>query len=40
MMQNAVADYSLMAANITEVAQGERKSIAKEVVNGKTKSKD
>ncbi len=29
MMQNAVADYSLMAANIREVAQGERKSKAK-----------
>lgn len=31
MMQNAVADYSLMAANIMEVAQGERKSKAKEM---------
>ncbi|WP_312342506.1 hypothetical protein [Chryseobacterium binzhouense] len=33
MMQNAVADYSLMAANIMEVAQGERKSKAKEVTD-------
>ncbi|MCU7619281.1 type VI secretion system tip protein VgrG [Chryseobacterium sp. PBS4-4] len=31
MMQNAVADYSLMAANIMEVAQGERKSKAKDI---------
>lgn len=31
MMQNAIADYSLMAANIMEVAQGERKSKAKEI---------
>jgi len=31
MMQNAVADYSLMAANIMEVAKGERKSKAKEM---------
>ena len=31
MMQNAVADYSLMAANITEVAQGEKKAKAKEI---------
>ncbi len=31
MMQNAVADYSLMAANISEIAQGERKSKAKEI---------
>ncbi|MCS3532771.1 type VI secretion system Vgr family protein [Chryseobacterium sp. JUb7] len=31
MMQNAVTDYSLMAANIMEVAQGERKSRAKEI---------
>lgn len=31
MMQNAVADYSLMAANIMEVAQGERKSRAKDI---------
>ena len=31
MMQNAIMDYSLMAANITEVAQGERKSRAKKV---------
>ncbi|WP_346985278.1 hypothetical protein [Chryseobacterium sp. POE27] len=31
MIQNAVADYSLMAANITEVAQGERKSRAKNI---------
>ena len=31
MMQNATLDYSLMAANILEVAQGERKSKAKEV---------
>jgi Rhs element Vgr protein len=30
-MQNAVADYSLMAANIIEVAQGERKSRAKDI---------
>ena len=29
MLQNAVADYSLMAANIMEVAHGERKSKAK-----------
>ena len=37
MMQNAVADYSLMAANIMEVAQGERKSEAtqiKEIAGG------
>ncbi|WP_267404866.1 MULTISPECIES: hypothetical protein [unclassified Chryseobacterium] len=33
MIQNAVADYSLMAANIMEVAQGERKSRAKEVTD-------
>ena len=32
-MQNAVADYSLMAANIREVAQGERNSNAKEVLD-------
>ena len=31
MMQNAIADYSLIAANIMEVAQGERKSKAKKV---------
>ena len=31
MTQNAVLDYSLMAANIMEVAQGERKSKAKEM---------
>lgn len=31
MIQNAIADYSLMAANITEVAQGERKSRAKNI---------
>ncbi|GAA5092378.1 phage baseplate assembly protein V [Chryseobacterium ginsengisoli] len=31
MMQNAIADYSLMAANIMEVAQGERNSKAKEM---------
>ena len=29
MMQNAVADYSLIAANISEFAKGERKSKAK-----------
>ncbi|BFO66735.1 type VI secretion system Vgr family protein [Chryseobacterium sp. KCF3-3] len=33
MMQNAVADYSLMAANIMEIAQGERKSRAKSVTD-------
>ncbi|MBB6370061.1 type VI secretion system Vgr family protein [Chryseobacterium shigense] len=33
MMQNAVADYSLMAANIMEVAQGERKSKAQKVTD-------
>jgi len=33
MMQNAVADYSLMAANIMEVAKGEKKSKAKEVTD-------
>ncbi|WP_426478963.1 hypothetical protein ACP3T3_05775 [Chryseobacterium sp. CBSDS_008] len=33
MMQNAVADYSLMAANIMETAQGERKSKAKSVTD-------
>ena len=31
MMKNAVMDYSLMAANITEVAQGERKARAKKM---------
>lgn len=31
MVQNAVADYSLMAANITEIAKGEKKSRAKEM---------
>ncbi|MFV0305820.1 MAG: phage baseplate assembly protein V [Moheibacter sp.] len=31
MLQNAVLDYTLMAANIMEVAQGERKSRAKEM---------
>jgi hypothetical protein len=31
MMQNAIADYSLIAANIMDVAQGERKSKAKKV---------
>lgn len=31
MMQNATLDYSLFAANIMEVAQGERKSRAKEM---------
>ncbi|WP_185145802.1 phage baseplate assembly protein V [Chryseobacterium sp. SNU WT5] len=31
MVQNAILDYSLMAANITEIAQGERKSRAKKV---------
>ncbi len=31
MIQNAVADYSLVAANIMEVAQGERKSRAKNI---------
>ncbi len=33
MMQNAVADYSLMAANIMEVAKGERKSKAQKVTD-------
>ena len=33
MMQNAVADYSLMAANIMEVAKGKRESEAKEVID-------
>lgn len=33
MMQNAVADYSLMAANIMEIAQGERKSKAQKVTD-------
>jgi len=38
MTQNAVLDYSLMAANIMEVAQGERKSRAKEMKeNAQTK---
>ncbi|EKB58459.1 hypothetical protein [Bergeyella zoohelcum] len=32
MMQNAVLDYSLVAANIMEIAQGERKSKAKEII--------
>ncbi|HEX8576531.1 MAG TPA: phage baseplate assembly protein V, partial [Flavobacterium sp.] len=31
MIQEAVADYSLTAANISEVAQGEKKSKAKEI---------
>ena len=31
MVQNAIMDYTLMAANIMEVAQGERKSRAKEM---------
>lgn len=39
MMQNAVADYSLMAANITEMAQGERKSKAKEVTDQSSNKK-
>ena len=39
MMQNAVADYSLMAANIMEVAQGERKSKAKEVTDQSSNKK-
>lgn len=30
-IQNATADYSLIAANIMEVAQGERKSEAKNI---------
>ena len=34
MMQNAVVDYLLMAANITEVAQGEKKAKAKEINEG------
>ncbi|MCP1300357.1 hypothetical protein NK356_14355 [Chryseobacterium sp. S0630] len=33
MMQNAVADYSLMAANIMEIAQGEKKSRAKNITD-------
>ncbi|MCW3161522.1 hypothetical protein OH806_09635 [Chryseobacterium sp. WLa1L2M3] len=33
MMQNAILDYSLMTANITEIAQGERKAKAKEVTD-------
>lgn len=38
MMQNAALDYSLMAANILEVAQGERKARAKEMKeNAKSK---
>uniref|UniRef100_UPI0039A73B30 hypothetical protein n=1 Tax=Ornithobacterium rhinotracheale TaxID=28251 RepID=UPI0039A73B30 len=37
MIQNAVADYSLRAANIMEVAQGERKSKAKEVTDQSSK---
>jgi uncharacterized protein involved in type VI secretion and phage assembly len=39
MMQNATLDYSLMAANISEVAQGERKAKAKEI-NESAKSKE
>lgn len=39
MIQNAVADYSLMAANIMEVAQGERKSKAKEVTDQSSNKK-
>ena len=39
MMQNAVADYSLMTANIMEVAQGERKSKAKEVTDQSSNKK-
>ena len=31
MMQNAVTDYSLIAANISEIAEGERKSKAKTI---------
>ncbi|HEU4495898.1 MAG TPA: phage baseplate assembly protein V, partial [Flavobacterium sp.] len=31
MIQNAAADYSLMATNITEIAQGEKKSKAKDI---------
>jgi hypothetical protein len=31
MMQNSIGDYNLMAANILEIAQGERKSKAKDL---------
>ncbi|MEC5395855.1 phage baseplate assembly protein V, partial [Bergeyella sp. RCAD1439] len=33
MMQSAVLDYSLVAANITEIAQGNRESKAKEIID-------
>jgi uncharacterized protein involved in type VI secretion and phage assembly len=39
MMQNAVADYSLTAANIIEQAKGERKSKAKKVTDKSKKKK-
>ena len=31
--KNAIGDYSLIAANITEIARGERKARAKQVVD-------
>ncbi|SHK24423.1 hypothetical protein [Chryseobacterium polytrichastri] len=39
MLQNAGGDYSLLAKNIMEIAQGERKSKAKEVTDQSEKKK-